>query len=38
MAPNNIDVLMNENQTPSNILAAGIAGASSEPSGRLFKF
>ena len=38
MATNNIGVLMNGNQTPSSILAVGVAGVSSEPSGRLFKF
>ena len=38
MTANNIDVLMNGNQTPSITLAVDVAGVSSEPSGRLFKF
>ena len=38
MATNNIDVLMNGNQILSSILAVGVGGVSSEPSGRLFKF
>ena len=38
MATNNIDVLMNGHKTPTSILAVGVAGVSSEPSGRLFKF
>ena len=35
-ATNNNDELMNGNQTCGSILAVGITGMSSEPSGRLF--
>ena len=38
MATKNIDVLMNGDQNPTNIFAVGVAGVSSEPSSRLFKF
>ena len=38
MATNNVDELMNGNQTSSNFLAVGVTGMSSESSGRLLKF
>ena len=38
MATNNIDELMNGNQTSSSILAVGVTGMSSEPSSMFFKF
>ena len=37
-ATNNIDELMNGNQTSNSILAVGLTGTISDPSGRLFNF